>query len=137
MYRDGRGVARNFKEAEKWYAMAADQGSAWSQMNLGLLYSHGGDGVPLDYVKAVDWFRKAADNDDPYAKYNLGWAYEAGLGVAKDREQAIEWYRKAADQGNQPARTSLDRLSGNSGDGSWPTLSRIFHLLELALSIMI
>jgi TPR repeat protein len=137
MYRDGRGVARNFKEAEKWYAMAADQGSAWSQMNLGLLYSHGGDGVPLDYVKAVDWFRKAADNDDAYAKYNLGWAYEAGHGVAKDREQAIEWYRRAADQGNQPARTSLDRLSGNSWDGSWPTLSRIFRLLEFALSIII
>lgn len=137
MYRDGRGVARNFKEAEKWFAMAADQGSGWAQMNIGLLYSHGGDGVPLDYGKAVDWFRKAADNDDSYAKYNLGWAYEAGLGVAKDREQAIEWYRKAADQGNQQARSSLDRLSGNSENGFWPTLPSVFRLFELALSIII
>lgn len=48
MYRDRRGVARKFKEAEKWFAMAADQGSGWAQMNLGPLYSHGGDGVPLD-----------------------------------------------------------------------------------------
>jgi TPR repeat protein len=137
MYRDGRGVARNFKDAEKWFAMAADQGSGWAQMNIGMLYSRGGDGVPLDYGRAVDWFRKAADNDDPYAKYNLGWAYEAGLGVAKDREQAIEWYRKAADQGNQLARSSLDRLSGNSEDSFWRTLPRILvALFELVLRLV-
>ncbi len=125
MYRDGRGVARDFKQAEKWYAMAADQGSGWAQMNLGLLYTHGGDGLPQDYDKAIDWFRKAADKDDPDAKYDLGWAYEAGLGVPKDRDQAVEWYRKAADQGHQRAKSSADRLSGDSENGLWPTLAHI------------
>lgn len=44
--------------------MAADQGSVWAQMNVGLLYTQGGDGLPQDYGKAIEWFRKAADNDD-------------------------------------------------------------------------
>ncbi len=30
MYRDGRGVARDYKEAEKWFSLAAEQGSAWA-----------------------------------------------------------------------------------------------------------
>jgi hypothetical protein len=111
MYRDGRGVARDFKEAEKWFSLAADQGSAWALMNLGLLYTHGGDGLPLDYGKAMDFFHKAADKGNADAQYDLGWAYENGLGVPKDRQQAIEWYSKAAGKSHTLALRGLDRLS--------------------------
>jgi TPR repeat protein len=103
MYRDGRGVTRDFKAAEKWFLLAADQGSSWAQMNLGLLYTHGGDGLPLDYGKAIGFFHKAAAQDDADAQYDLGWAYKNGLGVAKDRQQAIEWYSKAAGKGHSNA----------------------------------
>ena len=126
MYREGRGVARDFKEAEKWFSMAADQGSAWALMNLGMLYTHGGDGVPLDYVKAVDLFRKAADQNDGDAQYNLGWAYESGLGVAKDQQRAIGWYSKAASNRNVLALRRLDSLSDNDS-GFW---SAVVHLLR-------
>jgi len=93
-------------------------------MNLGMLYSHGGDGIPLDYVKAVESFRKAADQNDAYAQYNLGWAYESGLGVPKDRRESIVWYRKAAGNGNLLALRRLDRLSESGG-----TWSALVHLL--------
>jgi transglutaminase-like putative cysteine protease len=120
MYRDGRGVDRDFKQAEKWFLMAADQGSAWALMNLGLLYTHGGDGVPLDNRKAIDFFQKAAAQDNAEAQYNLGWAYENGIGVSKDRQQAIEWYSKAAGKNNALALHSLDRLSEHVS--VWSTL---------------
>jgi len=126
MYRDGRGVARDFKEAKKWFSMAADQGSAWALMNLGLLYTHGGDGVPLDYVRAIDLFRKAAEQDNADAQYDLGWAYERGLGVSKDRQRAIEWNSKAAGKGHVLAVRRLDGLSESGG--LWPAF---LHMLGL------
>ena len=95
-------------------------------MNLGMLYTHGGDGVPLDYVKAVDLFRKAADQNDGDAQYNLGWAYESGLGVAKDQQRAIGWYSKAASNRNVLALRRLDSLSDNDS-GFW---SAVVHLLR-------
>jgi TPR repeat protein/transglutaminase-like putative cysteine protease len=115
MYRDGRGVARNYKEAEKWFSLAAEQGSAWALMNIGLLYTHGGDGLPQDYGKAIDFFRKAAERGDADALYDLGWAYEQGLGVPADRQQAIEWYSKAAGKRQALALKRLDRLSERGG----------------------
>ncbi len=35
MYDKGRGVAQDYAEAVKWYRMAAEQGYAWAQRNLG------------------------------------------------------------------------------------------------------
>ena len=126
MYRDGRGVARNYKEAEKWFSLAAEQGSAWALMNIGLLYTHGGDGLPQDYVKAIDFFRKAAEGGDPDALYDLGWAYEQGLGVPADRQRAIEWYSKAAGKRQALALKRLDRLSERVG--LWSALLQIVGL---------
>jgi TPR repeat protein len=126
MYRDGRGVVRNYKEAEKWFSLASEQGSAWARMNIGLLYTHGGDGLPQDYVKAIDLFRKAADGGDPDALYNLGWAYEQGLGVPADRQRAIEWYSKAAGKRQTLALKRLDKLSEHVG--LWSALLQIVGL---------
>lgn len=115
MYRDGRGVARNYKEAEKWFSLAAEQGSAWALMNIGMIYTHGGDGLARDYGKAIGYFRKAAEGGDADALYDLGWAYEQGLGVPADRQQAIEWYSKAAGKRQPLALNRLDRLSERGG----------------------
>jgi TPR repeat protein len=39
----------------------ADQGNAFAQANLGLMYAQG-LGVPQDYAQAAAWNRKAADH---------------------------------------------------------------------------
>ena len=104
------GVARNEMTAAEWYEKAANQGYAWAQMSLGLLYVNG-RGVLLDFPKGIFWLRNAADRNDRKAQYNLGWAYESGSGVPKDIQEAIKWYGKAADGGNQDARARLASLS--------------------------
>ena len=38
VYDEGRGVARDYKEAAKWYRLAAEQGNISAQVNLGVLY---------------------------------------------------------------------------------------------------
>ncbi len=55
----GQGMLQNFPEAEKWYRMAAEQGFASAQCNLGVMY-YKGQGVPQDYVQAHMWFNLAA-----------------------------------------------------------------------------
>jgi TPR repeat protein len=59
MYAKGEGVPQDYVEAMKWYRLAADQGDADAQINLGVMYAKG-DGVPQDYVLAHMWFNLAA-----------------------------------------------------------------------------
>ncbi len=47
----------------KWYRLAAEQGLAFAQKNLGLMYAMG-QGVPQDYKAAYAWFSVAAANGD-------------------------------------------------------------------------
>lgn len=61
MYADGDGVPQNDAEAIKWFRMAAEQGDAGAQVNLGLSYENG-DGVPRDDILAFSWFSIAATN---------------------------------------------------------------------------
>ena len=52
----GRGVPQDFKEAVRWYRIAADQKLVEAQFNLGLMYYHG-RGVQQDYKRAIRWIR--------------------------------------------------------------------------------
>lgn len=66
-YIKGRGVARNYAEAVKWFRKAAERGLVEAQYNLGLVYHHQGAGVTQNDVEAVKWFRKAAEQGYPRA----------------------------------------------------------------------
>ena len=57
----------DYSEATKWFRLAAEQGDAEAQWNLGLMY-HKGRGVIKDDREAVRWFRKAAQQGDPDAQ---------------------------------------------------------------------
>ena len=54
----------DYAEAVKMFRLAADQGIAFAQINLGIMYAYG-QGVPQDYVEAVKWYRLAADGPRP------------------------------------------------------------------------
>ncbi len=60
MYDDGRGVAQDDAEAVLLYRLAADQGHAEAQYNLGVMYDDGRD-VAQDDAEAVRLYRLAAD----------------------------------------------------------------------------
>jgi TPR repeat protein len=54
------GVTKDYKEAYRWFKLAADKGYARGQCLLGILYFKG-DGVAKDYSEAAKWFQKAAE----------------------------------------------------------------------------
>ena len=61
MHQNGQGVPQDDKTAVKWYRLAAEQGNASAQYNLGVMYAYG-MGVLKDYVYAHMWENIAATN---------------------------------------------------------------------------
>ncbi len=106
LYRNGQGVAQDYKLAADWFRKAAEQDNAKAQYNLGSMYNNG-QGVAQDYKQAVDLFRKAAEQGNALAQNGLGTKYYYGQGVAQDYKQAVDLYRKAAEQGNASAQSNL------------------------------
>ena len=95
------GLAKNEKQAVKWFRKAAEQNHADAQYNLGWRYADG-RGVPKDEAEAVKWFRRAAEQDHSDAQAHLGRCYYNGIGVKKDLFEAYKW-------------ESLARVKGRSG----------------------
>jgi uncharacterized protein len=58
-YENGKGVPQDYREAVKWYRLAAAQGNELAQVNLGVMYTNG-TGVRQDFVRAHMWFNLAA-----------------------------------------------------------------------------
>ena len=58
MYANGRGVPHDDREAARWLRLAADQGDADAQFNLGGMYERG-RGVAQDDREAVRWYLAA------------------------------------------------------------------------------
>jgi hypothetical protein len=70
MYAEGHGLTKDYSQAVIWYKLAADQGDASAQFNLGNMYFDE-KGVAKNYSEALKWFRKAAAQDNQVAKDKL------------------------------------------------------------------
>ena len=95
--------------------LAAEQGDASAQYDLGLRYGNG-EGVLKDDAEAVRWYRLSADQGNASAQNNLGLRYGNGQGVLKDEAEAVRWYRLSADQGNATAQYNLG-INYSNGEG--------------------
>lgn len=110
-YSAGEGVPKDGLAALQWFMYAEAAGNSEAMVQLGALYSLGGDPVPDQSDReAVRWYQKAADLKNPAGMYDLGGLYENGQGVARDLEKAQELYREAAALGNLLAQKRLAEL---------------------------
>ena len=93
----------------RWYRLAADQGDADAQYNLGAAYS-AGDGVLPDYVQAYMWANLAASisSGDDQKKYS---AARDAVGDKMTRPQIADAQRLSAN-GNRPA-TEMKAITRN------------------------
>ena len=127
MLRDGRGVAKNMKEAAKWTRKAADAGYAHAQCQMGLFYMNGlaqaqynlgiyyakffdGEAVRL----AVKWLKEAVKQDYADAQFNLAKLYlNPHHPASREHDagrRAISLLRLAAAQGHAGAKAKLKEL---------------------------
>jgi TPR repeat protein len=107
-------------EAVRLYRLAAEQGHAAAQYNLGAFYENGHAGLPRDDEEAARLYRLAADQGLALAQARLGLFYMAGRGgLPKDDQETVRLSKLAADQGVGIAQESLGLLY-ESGRGGLP-----------------
>jgi TPR repeat protein len=100
IYKYGKGVTQDEREALKWFRLAAEQGHAEAQNFLG----------EIDYKEELKWNHKAAEQGDAKAQTKLGGIYIHGEGVTQDYKEAVKWWRLAAEQGYSPAQFYLGMI---------------------------
>jgi len=100
----------------------AEEGDAYSQLDLGTDYLYGSKGVSKDSAKAVEWLLKAS-NGFPhntwlrcFAFFEIGIAYE-DVSTTKTPPEAVEWYLKAAMLNDPRAMGGLSRIYERGADG--------------------
>ncbi len=106
MYATGSGVERDFKEALRWYQMAAEQGIAESQFSLGLVYLKG-NGINQNFKEAAKWYQMAAEQELARAQHGLAEMYNEGKGVSYNPEMARRLTFASAQQGFAIAQANL------------------------------
>jgi TPR repeat protein len=103
MYADGNSVPQNDAEAIKWWRLAAEQGQAGAQHNLGYMYQSG-TSVPQNDAEGVRLYRLAAKQGIARSQASLGMMYIGGRGVPQNTLRAYVWLSVAVAQGFEEAR---------------------------------
>ncbi|EGB07814.1 hypothetical protein AURANDRAFT_27542, partial [Aureococcus anophagefferens] len=99
-----------FEEAVRYYALAANQGYAAGELNLGSCYGNG-QGTEVDLGKARYWYARAAAKGHETAITFLGSAYRLGrFGLVKSDKKAAKIYRRAVELGDVDAMAHLGDL---------------------------
>jgi hypothetical protein len=96
IYYTGKGVPQSYKEAVRWYEMAAEDLESYGLCNLGYCYYYGRD-IDVNFKRAYECFSLSAYMRNPNAMYKLGDMYYYGNHVREDKDAAYFWYREALD----------------------------------------
>lgn len=97
-------------KAAHWYSIAAAQGHAQAQNNLGLMYFEG-RGVRKSYSEAACWYEFSAAQGCAQAQNNLAVMKYFGLGTPRDPQGAEELLMLSAAQGHEQACYTLATLN--------------------------
>jgi len=122
----------DYAAAMQLYTIAAEDGNAYAQYNLGFMYANG-HGVPQSYAEAMWWYRWAAEKGHAGAQYNLGVMYDIGQGVPPDHLEAVKWYREAGRRGLVEALLNLAFMYAN-GQGVEQDYVQAYMYFNLVLS---
>jgi len=108
MYHHGEGTKVNLNKAVEFYGMAAENGTALSQYNLGVLYR---DTIKNNRL-AEYWYSKSANQGDEDAIRNLVYMYTSGESdFKKDFSKARFWIELARKKGiSSHTSITFDRI---------------------------
>jgi uncharacterized protein len=112
------------RSAIRLYLIAAKNGDAGSQLNLGNLYD-AGVGVRRNRDAAIYWYKRACRRGSASAANNLGVLWRND----KEPKQALMWFQKAVQMGDEEAHLEIaDHYLRNDAD----IPKAIFHLEKVS-----
>lgn len=86
-----RNSAPHLVRSLSFFRMAAEQGNAEAQFELGQMHAQG-LGITQRFEAAADWYLLAAKQGHAKAQFHLGFLYSHGQGVRQDYAKAYQWY---------------------------------------------
>jgi uncharacterized protein len=87
IYLDGQGVARDPRQAARWFTLAANKGQYQAQAMLGYMLFKG-DAVPREAARGLMWLTLARDSAKAEDKW-INELYDSAFKQAKDDERAL------------------------------------------------
>ncbi|KQM88592.1 hypothetical protein ASE67_02290 [Sphingomonas sp. Leaf23] len=104
-YKLGRGVKMDMAQAERWYALAAQQGHAQAEDNYGLILFQNGK-----RADAVKWLEKSSQRGEARSQFVLGTMLFNGDAVPKDWRRAYALMTRASSAGLPQAAATLAEM---------------------------
>lgn len=129
LYATGTGVAVDRKQANTFYAAAADKGDPYGMTSWGRALFHG-YGVERDTAKGLDLLLKAAAMGHTYAMNDLGAIFTEGRnGVPADQARAVAFLEAGVERQDMYSMNLLGRnyLSGAGVDKDPKTALALFQ----------
>ena len=121
----------DYKEAERWYRLSADQDYTPAQGALANLYSYATD--VKDDVKALQHGLQAEAKGDPEGQYVVGFMYAYGRGgVAAECALGVTLLQTAGSKGIGAAFYALGKLSDEQGTCSHKDPDQARKWMEMA-----
>ncbi len=105
----GQGGPVDASRSLRLYRLAAEQGDADAQNNLGEIHETG-RGVDKNPAEALLWYERAAERGFGPAQFNAGRLWAIGVGDRTDPAKARAWLVQAERKGIEQARQVLDWL---------------------------
>lgn len=100
----------DYKEAIRWYEVAAQKGCDRAYFAMGRLYDGSGSKIEGSKEKAFEIYHKLGMQGFPTAQYIIGMKYWFGDGIDESISEAIAWFTKAAKQQHEGAIRNLGNL---------------------------
>jgi TPR repeat protein len=105
---------QDYREAFKWFQLAAKQGLNGAQVDLAYLYVTGA-GTGKDLELAAHWYSLAAAQGNPNGEFSLGICYLHGEGVEQNLTLARKWISLALTHGDGARSTNAMGLTYEMG----------------------
>ena len=115
LFREGRGVKRDFITAADWIQRAARAGNGYAQTTLGEMYELG-EGVSKDFPMAAKWYERAAQQGITVAQLQLSILHGTGQLGKRDLVQSYKWVLLAAHLGHEKTGELRDLLDKEMSD---------------------
>lgn len=115
-YSDASSEHLDYKEAIRWYEVAAEKGYERAYFEIGKIYDTDGAKIPNGKKEALKIYEKLATQGYPTAQCVLGMKYRFGDGLEENFKMAETWLRKAAMQRHTAAIRNLADLYMQVGD---------------------
>ena len=120
--------------ALRYFTMAAEQGNADAQFEVGQMMAQGMGTTQL-FEEAMRWYELSARQGHAKAQFNIAFLYAYGQGVDQDILKAYEWYRIshlcAYPLAKKPMESTAKKLSlGEIEMADWRADSFIYNLPE-------